>query len=147
LGRQRLLAVCSASFEATTARVASQQDAPDELAGEGVDLLPRCRLGDQVEGALGERVDSACTGRRGECRDDDDRDHQLALAQLAQDTDTVPPRHREVQREHVGRELLTLRESFVAVARDSDDVDSGLGQRFGQHGPHQRRVVGDHNPR
>ena len=93
-------------------------------------LSSRGRLGDEVEGALGERVDRARPVGGGEGGHDDHRDVALrAAAQRPQDAESVEARHRQVERHRVGALALAQRERLVAVAGAADHLDAGARQR------------------
>ena len=101
-------------------------------------------LGDEVEGALGERVDRAGAVGGGEGRDDDDRDRLgLAGAQRAQHAEAVEARHVQVERQRVGAVLVAGGQRLVAVGRGGDDVEALTPEGVGEDAAHQARVVGD----
>ena len=68
---------------------------------------PIAGLGDEVERALGQRVDGAGAVGGGEGGDDDDRDRLgLAGAQRAQHAEAVEARHVQVEGHRVGPVLV-----------------------------------------
>ena len=106
--------------------------------------LAHRRLGDEVEGALGERVDGAGAVGGGERRDDDDRDRLgLAGAQRAQHAEAVEARHVQVERQRVGPVLVAGGQRLVAVGRRGDHVEPLTPEGVGEDAAHQARVVGD----
>ena len=97
-----------------------------EVLGEGVEGLADRRLGHEVEGALGQRVDraGAVGGREG--ADDDDRHvRRAALLQGAQHAEAVEAGHGEVERHGVGPRGAALRERLVAVAGGAHHLEAG----------------------
>ena len=115
-----------------------------EVLGEGVEGLADRRLGHEVEGALGQRVDraGAVGGREG--ADDDDRHvGRAVLLQGAQDAEAVEAGHGEVEGHGVGPRGAALRERLVAVAGGAHHLEAGSTERAAEDGAHERRVVGD----
>ena len=89
-----------------------------ELGGEVGHRLAHRRLGDEVERALGQRVDGAGAVGGGERRDHDDRDRLgLAGAQRAQHAEAVEAGHVQVERQRVGPVLVAGGQRLVAVGR------------------------------
>ena len=132
---------------ARAAGVRGVGDLAAQLGREGVHRLADRRLGDEVEGALGERVDGVGAAGGGERGDDDHRHGPLAAgAQGAQHAEPVQARHREVERERVGAVLAAGGQRLVAVAGGGDDVEALTAESVRQHPAHEPGVVGDDDP-
>ena len=124
---------CAAS---PTLRPSSVVKRSSELAQRG--------LGDELEGALGQRVDGVGALGGGERGHHDDRHGLgLAVAQRPQHAEAVQPGHVEVERERVGPVLAAQHERLVAVGGGADDGEALPRERVGEQPPHQARVVGD----
>ena len=97
------------------------------------------RLGDEVGGALLDRVDGVL--HRAEAGDDDRDDVGIALERGVEDGAAVDAGQPEVGDDDVEREIGEPRERFLAARRLLDD-EAVVGQPFGD-GLTQRRLVVD----
>ena len=117
-----------------------------ELGGEGVERLADRRLGDEVEGALGQRVDraGAVGGREGARRR---RPARRRAARRCSARSTPMPSRPGMARSSVmasGRVRAAQRERLVAVARRCPRPRSPAAlERAAEERRMKRRVVGD----
>ncbi len=108
---------------ADAAGVRGLADLAAELGREDVERLAQRGLGDELERALGQRVDGVGALGGGEGGHHDDRHGLgLAVAQRPQHAEAVEAGHVEVERERVGPVLAAQHERLVAVGGGADDV-------------------------
>ena len=129
---------------AALAAVGGVVDLLGQLDGEVRHRLAHRRLGDEVERALGQRVDRAGAVGGGERGHHDDRDRLgLAGAQRAQHAEAVEARHVQVEGHRVGPVLVAGGQRLVAVGRRGDHVEAltpeGVGRGCGASGASRRR--------
>jgi hypothetical protein len=127
-----------AGVGAQAARVLGQVSAPAPLDPAANAPLHLGALVLPLERALGERVDGVGAVGGGEGGDHDDR-HRVgpAVAQRAQDAESVEARHVQVERERVGPVRAAQVERLVAVGGGPDHVEALAGERVGEHAPNQ----------
>src|SRR5262249_24388411 len=101
-------------------------------------------LGDEVERALGQRVDRAGAVGGGEGGHHHDRQRFcLAFAQGLEHADAVHPGHGEIERHRVGTMRAACLQGLVAVGRGRDDVEALPTEGVGEDAAHEARVVGN----
>ena len=100
-------------------------------------------LGDDIDGAVFERPESALRPFLGEAGTDHDRDGVLAH-DLLQEGETVHAGHFDIEGDHVGHLFAHALGGDEGIAGGADDFDSGVGrQDVGEGLPDDGGIVND----